>query len=790
MANYQPPTENLPTFNPEVFSQNDEPLTIEEGTKYFLRYPNAQGTENLQTVNINGPLTVNSSTDLDTLFVSGTSSFENTISLTSTTASNRRVISSYYELSDINGNVNRTSEIYQNSQILTITNEATNGRTRFINSTAGDVPTTTFEIDTNAATMFEPLSLTSNLNVAGTLNANGAFNVPNNDAFIRGIRIGYGAGNLDRNTVVGANCGQNITTGNDNVMCGANSGLATSTGGSNVFLGSFAGRFNTTGGNNTYVGRDAGNTATTALRNTFVGREAGYRCIGNDNVCIGNESDCSGNISSSIAIGSLVKVLTSNTIILGLATQSVQIPGPVSLTSNNNLIFTSGTGTIQQPLVTGDMTTRNLFRLSDFAINGNSSTGTGTRFDFYDNFDGRGLSIMPNAGSGLFGATTRLNDAVILTRTFNSGAVTISNWNTNMRNGMRVFTTDISNCGLTLQCGQFTTTDWTEFRMAYTRTGGVNTTTTTFNNVINFNPPGGTDLPNPISSARRRLEGLGTLSFTDLSGGNSNGAYTSSIYTESTGVALPGLFYDTLIPNAYHQFSVRDPSNNIVTPIYYGQNITSVSNTFIVRSSVTPSNRFDTVTDSNQNTNMRARSTTASTNAIININCDEVNSIGTVFNRPVMTIAPTYIEVKRPIQFNYTTTPSASNQLGWFNSVNIIGSAYSTQTAPNSMGEIILASGTWKIEANFSFTASGNHTYSVFSYALSSANNTFPTALPYTIAYIQEPGLNINTNTATRQVNLTLQLSTTTSIFLLERVTFTGGGTTNISVNYGVTRIG
>jgi hypothetical protein len=155
-----------------------------------------------------------------------------------------------------------------------------------------------------------------------------------------------------------------------------------------------------------------------------------------------------------------------------------------------------------------------------------------------------------------------------------------------------------------------------------------------------------------------------------------------------------------------------------------------------------------------------------------------------------LTITPTSVNYRRPIQFNYLTTPSASNQLGWFNSVNIIGSAFTTQSSPNSMGELLIAPGTWSIEVNFTFEASANNTYSVFSYALSTSNNTFPTALPYTISYIREPGLVINTTFASRQTNLTLQLATTTSIFILERVTFTGGGTTGISVNYSITRIG
>jgi hypothetical protein len=73
---YRPPSENLPIFDATVFFTNATPLTLENGLKYFLAYPNAQGTENLQTTNIagvltcggnsifNAPLTVNSNITL------------------------------------------------------------------------------------------------------------------------------------------------------------------------------------------------------------------------------------------------------------------------------------------------------------------------------------------------------------------------------------------------------------------------------------------------------------------------------------------------------------------------------------------------------------------------------------------------------------------------------------------------------------------------------------------------------------------------------------------------------
>jgi len=60
MATYPPPTENLPIFDDSVFTKlGQTPLTYDIASKYFLKYPDAQGTENLQTTNVNGLLTAN-----------------------------------------------------------------------------------------------------------------------------------------------------------------------------------------------------------------------------------------------------------------------------------------------------------------------------------------------------------------------------------------------------------------------------------------------------------------------------------------------------------------------------------------------------------------------------------------------------------------------------------------------------------------------------------------------------------------------------------------------------------
>ena len=54
MAGYLPPTEDLPIFDESVFRTGDEPLTYNTAIKKFLRYPNAQGKEFLQEIQVEG----------------------------------------------------------------------------------------------------------------------------------------------------------------------------------------------------------------------------------------------------------------------------------------------------------------------------------------------------------------------------------------------------------------------------------------------------------------------------------------------------------------------------------------------------------------------------------------------------------------------------------------------------------------------------------------------------------------------------------------------------------------
>lgn len=66
MTDYNPPTENLPIFDSSVFLIGDIPLTQNQADKRYLRYPNAQGTENLQAINVNGNATFATGTTITT----------------------------------------------------------------------------------------------------------------------------------------------------------------------------------------------------------------------------------------------------------------------------------------------------------------------------------------------------------------------------------------------------------------------------------------------------------------------------------------------------------------------------------------------------------------------------------------------------------------------------------------------------------------------------------------------------------------------------------------------------
>ncbi|NOU21482.1 MAG: DUF1566 domain-containing protein [Methyloglobulus sp.] len=140
-----------------------------------------------------------------------------------------------------------------------------------------------------------------------------------------------GAGNL----FVGIDTGNANTTGYGNSFFGKSAGHANTTGVNNAFIGQGAGTSNTTGIFNVFLGQGSGVNNTTGGFNTFIGQAAGdVNLTGNSNAALGyNAGPTAGsdNLEYATAIGAGAKVATSNTIVLGRAVDTVNIPGTLLL---------------------------------------------------------------------------------------------------------------------------------------------------------------------------------------------------------------------------------------------------------------------------------------------------------------------------------------------------------------------------------------------------------------------------------------------------------------------------
>ena len=191
------------------------------------------------------------------------------------------------------------------------------------------------------------------------------------------------------NTFSGFAAGRANTTGSSNSFFGTSAGLSNLGGESNSFFGVDAGRINTSGGNNSFFGRRAGNTNTTGNNNTVVGADADV---------------VAPNLSFATAIGAGSVVSTSNTVVLGRSSDTVQIP-------NIAVIETQlGVGTLSPtyPLtVFGNQGANQFQSVAEFA-NGTSDTGLRLR---NTTAGGRTWSFFSSgAGSSLGAGTFSLFD--------------------------------------------------------------------------------------------------------------------------------------------------------------------------------------------------------------------------------------------------------------------------------------------------------------------------------------------------------------------------------------------
>lgn len=249
MASYPAPTEELPTFSPSVFNTNDIPLTIEEGEKFFITYPTAQGAITIPTLT-SGTLNVSGTLTTETLNVG-----------TLTTTQNVRNLGFGYQalLNRVAGSgTHNTAFGYHTLRALTLGGD---------NTAIGD----------NALPILT-----------------GANSVAEN------------------NTAVGHQAGLFLAEGTDNTFVGFNAGAGTSshTGCNfNTCVGSGAGSILTTGDNNVFFGFEAGNGIITGSDNTFIGHTADTNnSAGTFRTAIG--SGASGTANSTITLGRIANSAT------------------------------------------------------------------------------------------------------------------------------------------------------------------------------------------------------------------------------------------------------------------------------------------------------------------------------------------------------------------------------------------------------------------------------------------------------------------------------------------------
>ncbi len=215
-------------------------------------------------------------------------------------------------------------------------------------------------------------NLKSTLNVSGSTTLNNTLTVNNNDATIHGITVGLGGGTGLYNTACGATALFNNTSGGNNTACGeaalfnntagtgntavgqsalqnnttgfyntavGQSALSLNTGTNNTACGTSALVFNTTGGSNTACGLQALYYNTTGGSNTAIGQGAGVtqNQSNNNNTYLGSYTDIdlsANSWSNSTAIGSGAKITASNQIVLGTTTETVYIPGVLSVSND------------------------------------------------------------------------------------------------------------------------------------------------------------------------------------------------------------------------------------------------------------------------------------------------------------------------------------------------------------------------------------------------------------------------------------------------------------------------
>jgi hypothetical protein len=155
------------------------------------------------------------------------------------------------------------------------------------------------------------------------------------------------------NVVIGVNSGANLSTASYNVLIGRFVGSANNSGNDNVSIGYFS-NLNGTSSNNVTIGSYSGSNLSTGSNNCFIGTVGLQTGIstGNNNTMIGNSTTSSANnYNNSTCIGYNSKILFSNGIFLGTASETTYPMGNVFI-NNNILLCLSGSISVNNSIIT------------------------------------------------------------------------------------------------------------------------------------------------------------------------------------------------------------------------------------------------------------------------------------------------------------------------------------------------------------------------------------------------------------------------------------------------------
>jgi hypothetical protein len=228
-----PPNPNVSTFNNLYWTQADDALTTGEADLRYLKFPIAQGTENLAAINVNGVATFNS-TMIGNL--TGNASSATQVFTTSNSDNNPHFLN-FVDTNNAgsNKNIRTTTGINCNPSTKSIT------ATTFIGALTGAASQVEVT-DNNTSATFYPV-FTSATGTGQTLNADattGPFSVNPNTGDLRlasTLKIVGATSNAQ--VAIGINAG--ASSGNFSTAVGNNSG--TSSAASCVAIGTDAGRF-------------------------------------------------------------------------------------------------------------------------------------------------------------------------------------------------------------------------------------------------------------------------------------------------------------------------------------------------------------------------------------------------------------------------------------------------------------------------------------------------------------------------------------------------------------------